>query len=72
LTESKKSNRPATKYERGYALGKDMPELVVYPLYLALPPQAQRQIFTKALVHVYLEAPAGRKVIVSTNIAETS
>jgi pre-mRNA-splicing factor ATP-dependent RNA helicase DHX15/PRP43 len=58
--------------ERGYALGKDMPELVVYPLYSSLPPQAQRAIFTKAPGPRVPGGPAGRKVIVSTNIAETS
>lgn len=58
--------------ERGYALGKDMPELVVYPLYSSLPPQAQRQIFNAAPGPRVPGGPAGRKVIVSTNIAETS
>lgn len=40
-------------------------ELVVYPLYGSLTPQQQQQIFKPAPAN-------GRKVIVSTNIAETS
>lgn len=42
-----------------------VPELVVYPLYSSLPPQQQKKIFDKA-------PQGGRKVVVSTNIAETS
>ena len=41
------------------------PELVVYPLYSALPAAKQKLIFKSA-------PPGGRKVVVSTNIAETS
>lgn len=39
--------------------------LEVYPLYGSLPPQQQQQIFRKA-------PEGGRKVVISTNIAETS
>jgi len=42
-----------------------VPELVVYPLYSSLPPQQQKKIFDRA-------PQGGRKVVVSTNIAETS
>eukprot|EP00978_Attheya_sp_CCMP212_P004713 scaffold10348_cov54-Attheya_sp.AAC.6 len=53
-------------------LGKDMPELVVYPLYGSLPPQQQKMIFNKAPEPRVPGGPPGRKVVVSTNIAETS
>jgi pre-mRNA-splicing factor ATP-dependent RNA helicase DHX15/PRP43 len=58
--------------EKGNALGKDMPELVVYPLYSSLPPQQQRLIFSEAPGPRVPGGPPGRKVVVSTNIAETS
>ena len=53
-------------------MGKDMPELVVYPLYSSLPPQQQRKIFAPAPGPRVVGGPPGRKVVVSTNIAETS
>jgi pre-mRNA-splicing factor ATP-dependent RNA helicase DHX15/PRP43 len=53
-------------------LGKDMPELVCYPLYSSLPPQVQRRIFDRAPGPRVPGGPPGRKVVVSTNIAETS
>jgi pre-mRNA-splicing factor ATP-dependent RNA helicase DHX15/PRP43 len=52
--------------------GKDMPELVVYPLYSTLTPAQQRKIFDKAPGPKVEGGPPGRKVVVSTNIAETS
>jgi len=52
--------------------GKDMPELVVYPLYSSLTPAQQRKIFEKAPGPKVEGGPPGRKVVVSTNIAETS
>ena len=52
--------------------GKDMPELVVYPLYSSLTPAQQRKIFDKAPGPRVAGGPPGRKVVVSTNIAETS
>ena len=58
--------------EKASALGKDMPELVVYPLYSSLPPQVQRRIFNKAPTPRVPGGPPGRKVVVSTNVAETS
>jgi pre-mRNA-splicing factor ATP-dependent RNA helicase DHX15/PRP43 len=58
--------------EQAGALGKDLPELVVLPLYSSLPPQQQRKIFDKAPEPRVVGGPPGRKVIVSTNIAETS
>jgi len=53
-------------------LGKDKPELVVYPMYSSLPPQQQRKIFSAAPAPRVPGGPMGRKVVVSTNIAETS
>ncbi|KAF2481923.1 P-loop containing nucleoside triphosphate hydrolase protein [Neohortaea acidophila] len=47
------------------SLGREVPKLLVLPLFAALPQAAQQRIF--------LPAPANtRKVILSTNIAETS
>lgn len=58
--------------EKAAALGKDKPELVVYPLYSALPPQQQKLIFNRAPGPRVVGGPPGRKVVVSTNVAETS
>jgi pre-mRNA-splicing factor ATP-dependent RNA helicase DHX15/PRP43 len=58
--------------DKAAVLGKDMPELVVYPLYSSLPPQQQRLIFSQAPGPRVPGGPPGRKVIVSTNVAETS
>lgn len=46
-------------------LPKEAPFIVPMPLYAALPPQKQMQIFKKL-------KPRQRKIIISTNIAETS
>lgn len=51
---------------------KDTPELVVYPLYSSLTPAQQRKIFDKAPGPKVEGGLPGRKVVVSTNIAETS
>jgi pre-mRNA-splicing factor ATP-dependent RNA helicase DHX15/PRP43 len=44
----------------------------VYPLYSSLPPQQQQHIFKDAPGPRFPGGPKGRKVVVSTNIAETS
>jgi pre-mRNA-splicing factor ATP-dependent RNA helicase DHX15/PRP43 len=46
--------------------------LVVYPLYSTLPPAKQSEIFNDAPPPRTPGGPPGRKVVVSTNIAETS
>ena len=46
--------------------------LVCIPLYSSLPPQQQQRIFDAAPAAREPDGPAGRKVVVSTNIAETS
>ncbi|CAK9437856.1 uncharacterized protein LODBEIA_P22340 [Lodderomyces beijingensis] len=46
--------------------------LKVYPLYGSLPPQQQQKIFETAPVNNNPKGRPGRKVVVSTNIAETS
>ena len=54
-----------TLYQRMQALGDLAPELIVLPVYSALPSEMQSRIFEPA--------PAGaRKVVVATNIAEAS
>ncbi|XP_028424334.1 ATP-dependent RNA helicase DHX8-like [Perca flavescens] len=52
-------------YERMKSLGPNVPELIILPVYSALPSEMQTRIFDPA--------PLGsRKVIIATNIAETS
>jgi len=46
--------------------------LVCVPLYSSLPPQQQQRIFDAAPAPRVPNGPAGRKIVVSTNIAETS
>ncbi|CAD6208303.1 GSCOCG00003312001-RA-CDS [Cotesia congregata] len=54
-----------TLYERMKSLGPDVPELIILPVYSALPSEMQTRIFDPA--------PTGsRKVVIATNIAETS
>ena len=50
----------------------DCGPLKCYPLYGSLPPQQQQKIFEKAPGPLQSGGVPGRKVIVSTNIAETS
>ena len=52
-------------FERMKALGPNVPELLILPVYAQLPPEMQSRIFEPA--------PEGsRKVVIATNIAETS
>lgn len=52
-------------YERMKALGPNVPELIILPVYSALPSEMQSRIFDPA-------PPGTRKVVLATNIAETS
>ena len=52
-------------YERMKALGPSVPELIILPIYSALPSEMQSRIFEPA-------PPGSRKVVIATNIAETS
>jgi len=52
--------------------GPERGELVVYPLYSSLPPRQQKRIFDAAPGPRVAGGMPGRKVVVSTNIAETS
>lgn len=52
-------------YERMKGLGKDVPELIILPVYSALPSEMQSRIFEPP-------PPGKRKVVVATNIAEAS
>ena len=51
--------------ERTRALGSACPELIVCPIYASLPSEQQSKIFEAP-------PPGGRKVVLATNIAETS
>jgi len=46
--------------------------MAIVPLYSSLTPQQQRKIFDRAPEPLFVGGPVGRKVVVSTNIAETS
>ncbi|KFA64908.1 hypothetical protein S40285_02877 [Stachybotrys chlorohalonatus IBT 40285] len=52
-------------YERMKALGPNVPELIILPVYASLPTEMQSRIFDPA-------PPGSRKVVIATNIAETS
>ncbi|OCF43431.1 ATP-dependent RNA helicase DHX8/PRP22 [Kwoniella heveanensis CBS 569] len=52
-------------YERVKALGPQVPELIILPVYAALPSEMQSRIFEPP-------PPGARKVVIATNIAETS
>ena len=52
-------------FERMKALGPSVPELIILPVYSALPSEMQSRIFEAA-------PPGSRKVVIATNIAETS
>jgi len=52
-------------HERMKALGPSVPELIILPIYGALPSEVASRIFDPA-------PPGSRKVVIATNIAETS
>ena len=52
-------------FERVKSLGPEAPELLILPVYSALPSEMQTKIFEPA-------PPGSRKVVIATNIAETS
>ncbi|KAJ1959883.1 DEAH-box ATP-dependent RNA helicase prp22 [Dispira parvispora] len=52
-------------FERMKALGPMVPQLLILPVYSALPSDMQSKIFEPA-------PPGSRKIVISTNIAETS
>jgi ATP-dependent RNA helicase DHX8/PRP22 len=52
-------------YERMKSLGPEVPELIILPVYSALPSEMQTRIFEPT-------PPGSRKVVIATNIAETS
>ncbi|KAM6490757.1 P-loop containing nucleoside triphosphate hydrolase protein [Amanita muscaria] len=52
-------------FERMKALGPKVPELIVLPIYSALPSEVQSRVFEPT-------PPGARKVVIATNVAETS
>ncbi len=58
--------------QEGKKLAAQHGELKVLPLYSTLPPAQQQRIFEEAPPPRVPNGPPGRKIIVSTNIAETS
>ncbi len=58
--------------EEADRLGPESGPLMCVPLYSTLPPRAQQRIFDPAPAPRTKNGPPGRKVIISTNIAETS
>ncbi len=52
-------------FERMKSLGPEVPDLIILPVYSALPSEMQSRIFDPA-------PPGSRKVVIATNIAETS
>lgn len=58
--------------EEADKLGDSVGPLIVYPLYASLPPRQQQDIFNEAPPPFKPGGLPGRKVVVSTNIAETS
>ncbi|GFY49079.1 ATP-dependent RNA helicase DHX8 [Trichonephila inaurata madagascariensis] len=52
-------------YERMKSLGPEVPELIILPVYSALPTEMQTRIFDPT-------PPGSRKIVIATNIAETS
>ncbi|XP_058076216.1 probable pre-mRNA-splicing factor ATP-dependent RNA helicase DEAH2 isoform X2 [Magnolia sinica] len=53
-------------------LGDHVGPVKVVPLYSTLPPSMQQRIFEPAPAPLQATGPPGRKIVVSTNIAETS
>ena len=73
LTTSKEIEDACRKIQREAAnFGPEVPEIRTLPLYSTLPPAQQQKIFEPAPPPRVPGGPPGRKIIVSTNIAETS
>ena len=64
--------RKITQEVNEIALISDVGPIIVYPLYGTLSPQQQQKIFDRAPPPKKIGGLPGRKVIVATNIAETS
>lgn len=65
----------ATRQIQGQADALDITKhgpLAVYPLYSSLPPRQQQLIFSEPPAPRVPGGPKGRKIVISTNIAETS
>jgi ATP-dependent RNA helicase DHX8/PRP22 len=52
-------------FERMKVLGPKVPELIILPIYSALPSEVQSRVFEPT-------PPGARKVVIATNVAETS
>lgn len=58
--------------EKARSMGAEHGELVAFPLCSSLSPEQHSRIFSEAPGPRYAGGPPGRKVVVATNIAETS
>lgn len=72
LTGEEEIENACTSIREGVQeLGDDVGKVLVVPLYSTLPPQQQQKIFDPAPGKNHRGLP-GRKIVVSTNVAETS
>eukprot|EP01120_Amphizonella_sp_Union-15-10_P015582 TRINITY_DN8051_c0_g1_i2.p1 TRINITY_DN8051_c0_g1~~TRINITY_DN8051_c0_g1_i2.p1 ORF type:complete len:705 (-),score=150.45 TRINITY_DN8051_c0_g1_i2:146-2260(-) len=72
LTGEQEIEDACIKIKKEAANLSDVGELRALPLYSTLPPSQQQRIFEPAPEPKKLNGPPGRKVVVATNIAETS
>lgn len=71
LTGAAEIDQAVTKIEQEVRkMGNDVGPIKVYPLYSSLPPAKQQRIFESAPQS--RNGKPGRKIVISTNIAETS
>ena len=73
LTGAAEIDQACSKIEQEVRrMGGDCGPVKIIPLYSSLPPQKQQRIFEEAPVNRRANGKPGRKIVISTNIAETS